>query len=264
VKNSKKNPTEIVIITGNDLRHQYFLKQLNSKHNIAAVFIQESNFPTPNSEKQEESDAWSWFFERRNLFEKETITPKLKIKTQNEPETFYLKYNDLNSLKTLSLIQRYSPGFIAVFGAGIIKERILSSYPNSIYNLHVGIPEFYRGSSCNFWPIYNCDFKNLGATIHRVEKGIDTGKVAGESFITLESTDSEQTLMWKTLQVGTKLMEETIQKWKNNLLSLKKQERTGKLYKIKEFKPAAILKVKKMVESGELKSQLQLALNKRI
>ena len=59
-------------------------------------------------------------------------------------------------------------------------------------------------------------------------------------------------------------MEETIQKWKNNLLSLKKQERTGKLYKIKEFKPAAILKVKKMVESGELKSQLQLALNKRI
>ncbi len=261
MKKTPNNLNQIVIITGNDLRHKYFLKQLNSKHRIAAVFIQESNFPIPTPETQEERDAWNWFFERRKIFEDETIAPTLKIKTQNEPETFYLKNNDLNTLKTLSLIQRYSPGFIAVFGTSIIKERILSCYPNSIYNLHVGIPEFYRGSSCNFWPIHNCDFNNLGATVHRVEKGIDAGKVSEEGFISLEVTDNEQTLMWKTMQVGTKLMEKTIQNWKNNSLILKKQERTGRLYKISEFKPSAIVKVKKMVESGELKSKMELALS---
>ena len=37
----------------------------------------------------------------------------------------------------------------------------------------------------------------------------------------------------------------------------KEQKQIGTLYKMKEFNPAAIVKVKKMVESGELKSQIE-------
>lgn len=249
---------KIVLMTGDDLRHQYFFKQLNSKFRIAAVFIEKSDYPTPSPTTEEENDAWDWFFERRQVFEKNTITPKLKLKCKNQPDIHFIKKHNLNTTTTLSLLKKYSPGFIAVFGIGILKEVILSHYPDSIYNLHVGIPEFYRGSSCNFWPIYNRDLKNLGATIHRVEKGIDTGKIAAEKFIHLESSDSEQTLIWKTLQTGTQLMEATIEKWRSGILSLEEQKRGGKLYKMNDFDPAAILRVKKMVESGELKSQIEL------
>ena len=91
-------------------------------------------------------------------------------------------------------------------------EKILSNFPGCIFNLHVGIPAYYRGSSCNFWPIHNSDLKNLGATVHIIEKGIDTGKIAGAKPITLEPKDNEQTLMLKTLQRGTQLMDETIDK----------------------------------------------------
>ena len=126
-----------------------------------------------------------------------------------------------------------------------------------IFNLHVGIPAYYRGSSCNFWPIYNSDLKNLGATVHRIEKGIDTGKIAGAKLITLEPTDNEQTLTWKTIHVGTQLMLDTIDKWNLEMLYLKEQKQVGTLYKMNEFNPAAILKVKHMVESGELKLQIE-------
>jgi len=68
--------------------------------------------------------------------------------------------------------------------------------------------------------------------------------------------------MWKTLEVGTRLMNETINKWEKGTLTLKKQAHTGKLYKKNDFGPAAILKVKNMVESGELKSLIQLNLSK--
>jgi methionyl-tRNA formyltransferase len=248
---------------GDGLRHQYFFKQLNSRHDIAAVFILSSKYPKPLAKTKEESDAWNWFFERRNEFEKNTLTQTLKLKPRNKPEIINLEGSKLNSSETLSLIKKYSPGLIAVFGIGIIKKEILSYCPDSIYNLHVGIPEFYRGSSCNFWPIYNRDLKNLGATVHKVERGVDTGKIAEKKTITLEPDDNEQSIMWKTLIVGTQLMDETLHKWKRDALHLKAQEKIGKQYKMNEFNPAAILNVKLMVESGELRSELGSALGKK-
>jgi hypothetical protein len=256
-------PKNIILIIGDGLRHQYFFRQLNSRHNIAAVFILSSKYPKPLANTKEEGDAWNWFFKRRNEFENDTLTSTLKLKPQNKPEIINLHGSKLNSPETLSLIKNYSPGMIAVFGIGIIKEEILSYYPDSIYNLHVGIPEFYRGSSCNFWPIYNRDLKNLGATVHKVEKGVDTGKIAEKKTITLEPDDNEQSIMWRTLKVGTKLMDETLHKWKEDALHLKTQEQIGKQYKMNEFNPAAILNVKLMVESGELRYELESALGKK-
>ena len=256
------NKKKIVVLIGDDLRHQYFLFHLNSKHSISAVFIEKSEYPQPIAETENEKKAWTWFFERRKTAEHETITPTLNIKTLNSPDIFHVKKNGLNSLDTLTRLKKISPDFIACFGIGLLHETILSNFPDIIFNLHVGMPEYYRGSSCNFWPIYNSDLKNLGATVHLIEKGIDTGKIAGAKSIILEPKDNEQTLMLKTLQGGTQLMDETIDKWKKGRLSLKQQTRKGKLYKMKDLKPLAILKVKNMVESGELQYLIELNLNK--
>jgi len=258
---TQSNSQKIVLMVGDGLRHQYFFRQLNSRHPIAAVLIQSSNYPEPTAKSKEEENAWNWFFSRRENFEKDSLTPSLKLKPLNKPDIINLENNELNTMDTLSLIKKYAPGFIAVFGTGIIKEEMLSHYPDSIYNLHVGIPEFYRGSSCNFWPIHNRDFKNLGATVHKIDKGVDTGNIAGKSFIPLSLDDNEQSIMWKTLKAGTQLMDETIQKWKRGTLHLKSQKRIGKLYKMNEFKPAAILNVKSMVESGVLRSELESILS---
>ena len=173
------NEINLVVLIGEGLRHQHFLFQLNSKHRISAVFIEQSKYPQPIAKTENEKDAWKWFFERRKTFEHETITPTLNINTLNNPDVFHVKKNELNSLEILTRLKEISPDFIACFGTGILHERILSNYANCIFNLHVGIPEYYRGSSCNFWPIYNGDLKNLGATVHIIEKGIDTGKIAG-------------------------------------------------------------------------------------
>ena len=251
------NEKKLAVLIGDDLRHQYFLFQLNSKHSISAVFIEKSEYPQPIAKTENEKNAWSWFFERRKTFEHETITPTLNIKTLNNPDVFHVEKNGLNSLKTLTRLKEISPDFIACFGTGILHEKILSNFPDCIFNLHVGIPEYYRGSSCNFWPIYNSDLKNLGATVHLIEKGIDTGKIAGTKLIPLEPEDNEQTLTWKTIHVGTQLMVETIEKCKLGMLCLKKQKQVGTLYKMNEFNPAAILRIKKMVESGELKLQIE-------
>ena len=116
--------------------------------------------------------------------------------------------------------------------------------------------QYYRGSSCNFWPIYEFKPDFLGATIHYVEKGIDRGEIVKQDIIELEEEDSEYILMAKTVVLGTKLMIDSINKHRKNLSTKERQSITGKLYLMKHFTPQAVLKVRHLVTSGSLRQRI--------
>ena len=46
---------------------------------------------------------------------------------------------------------------------------------NYFINLHLGLSPYYRGSSCNFWALYDQNPAYVGATIHLLSKGLDSG-----------------------------------------------------------------------------------------
>ena len=41
----------------------------------------------------------------------------------------------------------------------------------------MGLSPFYRGSSCNFWAVYDENPEFVGATIHLLSKGLDSGPI---------------------------------------------------------------------------------------
>ncbi len=256
----------IVILTGSDPRHQFFVHQLCASFSISQVYIEKCDYPSPSPQSEEESIAWNWFFKRRDQSEKELIINSSQLPTKNKPGTTYLKNGELNSLNTISKIEKSNPGFIAVFGTSILKEPFLQKFPNRLFNLHIGDPEFYRGSSCNFWPIHQGMLQHLSATIHRIDQGVDTGDILSRQAVTISAEDDEQILLLKPLKLGTMLMIETIQNWKVGALQSIPQNRNGKLYKKSDFTPKVILEVKQMVESGRLNDcihvQKGLAVNK--
>ncbi len=196
-------------------------------------------FPTPGSlRKKTGSRIWSATF---------------KKPTQKDLS----KKGELNSPHTIIKIDKTNPGFIAVFGAGILREPFLKKFSNRLFNLHIGDPEIYRGSSCSFWPIYQGKLQHMSATIHRIDQGVDTGDILSKQTITMSKEDNEQTLLLKSLKLGTKLMTKTIKNWQIGTLQSIPQKRSGKLYKKADFTPKAVLKVKQMVESGRLKNFIQ-------
>lgn len=246
----------ILVITGEDLRHQYFVNQLNAHFPIAAVLTEETAYPSPAWNSEEEKKAWDWFFTRRMEYESRVFAALNK--PLNQPSVIKIQKGQLNSPETIQIIKRFSPGFIAIFGTGILQENLLNLYPGRIFNLHVGRPEFYRGSSCNFWPIYEKQLDKLGAAVHLTNEGIDKGQIAAQAAIDLDDKDDEQTLAGKTLLVGIQLMIATIRNWKNKTLSFSHLTKPGKLYLKNAFTPQAVLRVSQMVESGELAHQLKL------
>ena len=246
-----------VILTGVDCRHRYFIHHLNAHFSISEIYIEAGNFPPPRCCSKEESIAWDWFFQRRESYEKSLIEKSAQLKAKNKPKTTYLDHNEINSSQTIAKIKQANPGFLAVFGTSVLREPMLDAFPGQYFNLHLGDPEFYRGSSCNFWPIYQGEFHHLSATIHRIDQNIDTGDILSRQAITIQESDNEQTLLLKPLTVGTKLMIETIQKWQDGCLQFIPKSKSGKLYKKTDFKPEVILKFKQMVESGELNNLIQ-------
>lgn len=251
------NSTNIVLLTGEDIRHQYFIQHLNANFTISGIYIEKGNYPQPSPRSKEESEAWDWFFHNRDHYENQRLQESNELHAKNEPRVTYLNKGELNSISTISKIAQENPGFIAVFGTSLLKEPFLERFPKKTYNLHIGDPGFYRGSSCSFWPIYRKELHHLSATIHQINTGIDSGAILSKRFIDIEENDNEQTLLLKPIILGTQLMIQVIKDWHNESLQPVPQNKKGSLYKKSDFTPKVLLELKQMVESGELDRLIQ-------
>ena len=69
------------------------------------------------------------------------------------------------------------PDVVLVFGTGILREPLLSAFDGRIINIHLGLSPYYRGAGTNFWPLVNREPEYVGATIHYLDAGIDTGPI---------------------------------------------------------------------------------------
>ena len=145
----------------------------------------------------------------------------------------------------------------------MIGREIMDRFPNRIINLHVGLSGQYRGSSCNFWPIYDGRLDCLGATLLKINAGIDTGEILAQETIEIEEGDTEQSLMGKSLILGMDLTIQVVHQWLKGNWTPLPLERNGKLFLKKDFTPEAISKVREMVESGHLASLIKAHLKAR-
>ena len=65
-----------------------------------------------------------------------------------------------------------------MFGAGFIKPPLVDVLlEKRAVNIHMGVSPYFRGSSCNFWAIHDGHSELVGATIHLLSRGLDSGDI---------------------------------------------------------------------------------------
>jgi len=255
--------SKITLITGPGLNHRYFVNRLNREFPIERVFIEEVTYPNFTASSQKHQEAWEWFFRRRKEYEENTFADSESWTRKNQPKIIPIPTGQLNSTDTLEFLQAQQPEIIILFGSSLIGREIMECFPNRIINLHVGLSGEYRGSSCNFWPIYDGRLDCLGATLLKVNAGIDTGEILAQETIEIEEGDTEQSLMGKPLILGMDLTLQVLRRWFKGNEAVLPLERNGKLFQKKDFTPEAISKVKEMLESGHLASLIKAHLKTR-
>lgn len=90
--------------------------------------------------------------------------------------TLAIKMGDLNLMTREELAPCLDADAYVVFGASFIKGWLCEHLvEHGAFNIHMGLSPYYRGSSCNFWALYDGNPHMVGATIHRLSKGLDSG-----------------------------------------------------------------------------------------
>lgn len=105
-------------------------------------------------------------------------------------KTLVMKSADLNYLTQAQLEEALQSDIYVVFGSSFIKGWLIDFLiEKGALNIHMGLSPYYRGASCNFWAMYDMLPNFVGATIHYLSKGLDSGPMIFHSVPTFEDED---------------------------------------------------------------------------
>lgn len=229
----------IIILTGSELRHQFFRKYIALSADIDVI--------GSYCEGQEKS--------LRNLAEKDTDENELRLthlgaREQSERDFFglfletapdhsgpiHIAKGDINTPKYTKAIVGANPDLVIAYGCSIIKEPLLSAFAGRFLDVHLGLSPYYRGGGTNFWPLVNGEPEYVGATFMHIDAGIDTGEIIHQIRARYFWGDTPS-------QVGNRLIVVMSRTYRNLILNFERLQKmpqlpvpeSEKVYKRKDY-----------------------------
>jgi methionyl-tRNA formyltransferase len=123
------------------------------------------------------------FVNCRSKHRRQEIIFSNRLDTSEIPQTCLIEVPSVNSDATVTELQRLSPRVVIVNGTRIIQEKVLQCIDAVFLNIHAGITPMYRGVHGGYWALSSGDPLNCGVTVHKVDRGIDTGSIVAQVSI---------------------------------------------------------------------------------
>ncbi len=166
------------IFTSNSLRHLSLINKIAKISNECNAIVEvKTLFPGQNKDFFIKSKIMGKYFIEVDKAEKKYFRKDNFVK--DFVRTKMIKQGDLNSLNKEDLKFALNSDVYIIFGSSYITNNWLINFliKKKAINIHMGLSPFYRGSSCNFWAMYDDNPSYVGATIHYLSKGLDSGKI---------------------------------------------------------------------------------------
>ena len=148
------------------------------------------------------------------------------------------------------------PDVVLVFGTGILREPFLSAFAGRIINIHLGLSPYYRGAGTNFWPLVNREPEYVGATIHYLDEGIDTGAILAHARPPIERGDGPHDLGNKTIAAAADAWLAAARAHATGAARAVPQWDGGRLYLRKHFNADAVRRLYRNFDTGMLDEYL--------
>lgn len=111
----------------------------------------------------------------------------------------------------------------------ILPIRILRLPSLGAINIHGSYLPTYRGPQPVEWQIINGESR-CGVTIHRMDRGIDTGEILTQDYVSISETDTLRTVTMKLCRTGGRLLDELVPQIANRSARGIKQDSTTATY----------------------------------
>ena len=187
---------KITLFTANQNRHNYLVNLLSN--NCDELFVIQENrtiFPGIVPGHYPASEIMKKYF--KNVVNAQSkIFGNSHINSKNKNiHLFPLQSGDLNKCSTDTLSDFLKSDVYVVFGSSYIKGDLVDFLiKNKTLNIHIGVSPYYRGTDCNFWALYDDNPHIVGATIHLLSKGLDSGAILYHALSDIKNNSFEYTM----------------------------------------------------------------------
>ena len=184
---------KITLFTSNKNRHNYFINLL-SKVSEELFVVQECSTILSVPVHYQASSIMKNYFEyvinaQYKLFGNSYVNNEKNIKI------LPMLLGDLNQLPINLLSDFLKSDIYVVFGSSYIKGELADFLiKQKAINIHAGVSPYYRGSSCNFWALYDDNPHLVGTTIHLLSKGLDSGPMLYHAMSNIKNHPFEYTM----------------------------------------------------------------------
>lgn len=247
----------LAVLTSTETRHRYFANALRRTFPVVAVGYQETGYhpATPNGFEFDERTAELV----RHHFEERARQEAIHFGADAErlvdgPDLFIrsLTSATLNAGATVDWLRDRRVDAIAVFGTGLIKLSLLDAFAGRIINMHLGLSPYYRGTATNFYPLLNGEPEYVGATIHLIDTGIDSGPIVHHARPDITADDMPHTVGCKAIVAGIEKMIQALNELQEGRLTTTPQWEVpdSKLCLRRDYYPSQVVELYDRIEGG--------------
>ncbi len=137
---------------------------------------------------------------------------------QRDWKNLYISYKNKKKFESqsLKLLEKYKTDLICLAGfMKILSNNFINKYSKPILNIHPSLLPKYKGLNTHKRAIENKE-KYSGATVHIVNKKLDSGKIIFQKKIRILKTDDKKSLEKKILKIEHKVYPKAIIKFLTN------------------------------------------------
>jgi len=231
---------KIVILTADELRHDYFKIKFALEKDIHVLKtycdVTRKRYSLNDLDYSNINDV---HFSSRKQVE-EDFFKEFVCNSSDFSNSQYIERGDINGDEYIEEICALAPDFIVTYGCCIIKPKLIELFKNRIINVHLGLSPYYFGSGTNFHPFVNQELSAVGATFMYMDGGIDTGHIIHQIRADIDVCDNLH-------QVGNRLIKKMINTFIQLIKNFEKVKsikspvnKIGPTYKNKDCTPESI------------------------
>lgn len=246
-----------LVLTSTYLRHQYVVNVVASALDVLGVWQEQKSFrPELFARTAEERDVIARHFAARDASEELFFADHHRLELQTGARLRVGAPGIINDADNIAEMQALAPDVVLVFGTGLLRGGIISAFAGRIINLHLGLSPYYRGSGTNFWPLVNREPEYVGATIHYLDAGIDTGPMIAHARPNMAAADGPHEVGNKAIVSGAAALIAAARAHANGHVASVPQQDGGRLYQRKDFSAKAVRQLWHNFETGMLPDYL--------
>lgn len=245
------------ILTSVETRHRYFANRLVSAFDGFAVGYEQTGYmpvtvPAEGLTPQEARIVARHFEERSRQEERYFGSQSGWVKEGGRVTACRMAPGQLNTEATLRFLESAGVDTVAVFGTNLVKSPLLERWPGRMINMHLGLSPYYRGAATNFYPLLNDEPEYVGATIHQLDAGIDSGPILRHARPTIVSDDGPHSIGCKAILAGIEAMISVLRDLGREGITPTPQWEVphARLYLRKDYHPRQVVELYRKLDAG--------------